>query len=74
MKLTTWFPTALGESYISDADKVYHKTIPYINKIMETNNNRGFNYYQVHKDKKFNTINKHKMEPIPVCKIPSILT
>ena len=57
MKLTTWFPTALGESHMPDADKVYHKTIPHINKIIETNGNKCFNYYQVHKDKKLNTIN-----------------
>jgi|TARA_R100001143_G_scaffold25639_1_gene25908 uncharacterized protein (TIGR02466 family) len=57
MKISYWFPTVLGEAHIPNAEKEHQRLLPHIHKI-KGKKDECFNYYQVHKDKKFNNINK----------------
>ena len=63
MKITHWFPTALGEANMPTAYKEYEKLLPHIQKIKKGTDN-CFYYYQIHKDKKFNTLNKWIFEKV----------
>ncbi len=56
MNLTYWFPTVLGESTMPNADQEYKKLKPHIEKIVKKSG-KCFNYYPIHKDKKFKNIN-----------------
>lgn len=56
MKLTYWFPTVLGESYMPNAYNEYKKLLPKIEKI-KNKTEKCFYYYQIHKDKNFKKIN-----------------
>ena len=55
MNLTYWFPTVLGESTMPNADQEYKKLKPHIEKIVKKSG-KCFNYYAIHKDKKFKNI------------------
>ena len=57
LKIGHWFPTALGEAYHPNPEKEYKRLLPHIDKI-KGEKDECFNYYQLHKDKKFNNINK----------------
>jgi uncharacterized protein (TIGR02466 family) len=63
MNLTYWFPTVLGESNMPNAQEEYIKLKPHIEKIV-SKSKKCFNYYPIHKDKKFKRINEFVLKEV----------